>query len=256
MTDDAIKALIAQGVADALAEYEANRGSGNGDDSHDSRTGKRRQAQQQPPKKQNMVRAYSAGSSEKKENAVTLPMCNKCKFHHNGPCTVNQMHDDIMAAGSKERPSMFASGSHAQFKKLVEGENTEQEEEFIAETYQNTTDAVRKLIGAEVEVVYMILNEIDNDIYYNMDACLMQRKCGLLLNVYSKESLSTFLMLRLSCFRNSTFKNIYKPTKNNLRTSSNTRNKNVATSPRTGNDRQTGQFKPKDQLSLLGIGKL
>nr|GEW37100.1 putative zinc finger, CCHC-type, retrotransposon Gag domain protein [Tanacetum cinerariifolium] len=42
MTDDAIKALIAQGVADALAEYEANRGSYNGDDSHDSRTGKRR----------------------------------------------------------------------------------------------------------------------------------------------------------------------------------------------------------------------
>ncbi|GJY44832.1 retrovirus-related pol polyprotein from transposon TNT 1-94 [Tanacetum coccineum] len=43
MTDDAIKQLIAQGVADALAEYEANRGSGNGDDSHDSRTGGRRQ---------------------------------------------------------------------------------------------------------------------------------------------------------------------------------------------------------------------
>ncbi|GKB80475.1 putative reverse transcriptase domain-containing protein [Tanacetum coccineum] len=32
------------GVATALAEYEANRGSGNGDDSHDYRTGKRRQA--------------------------------------------------------------------------------------------------------------------------------------------------------------------------------------------------------------------
>ncbi|GKE47703.1 hypothetical protein Tco_1478961 [Tanacetum coccineum] len=43
MTDDAIKALIAQGVVDALAEYEVNRGSGNGDDSHDSRTGRRRQ---------------------------------------------------------------------------------------------------------------------------------------------------------------------------------------------------------------------
>ncbi|GJW19065.1 putative reverse transcriptase domain-containing protein [Tanacetum coccineum] len=43
MIDDAIKQLIAQGVADALAEYEANRGSGNGDDSHDSRTGRRRQ---------------------------------------------------------------------------------------------------------------------------------------------------------------------------------------------------------------------
>ncbi|GJZ90480.1 hypothetical protein Tco_0662407 [Tanacetum coccineum] len=34
MIDDAIKQLIARGVADALAEYEAKRGSGNGDDSH------------------------------------------------------------------------------------------------------------------------------------------------------------------------------------------------------------------------------
>ncbi|GKB64051.1 hypothetical protein Tco_0920237 [Tanacetum coccineum] len=41
-TDDTIKQLIAQGVADALAEYEANRSSGNGDDSHDSGSGRRR----------------------------------------------------------------------------------------------------------------------------------------------------------------------------------------------------------------------
>ncbi|GJY88261.1 putative reverse transcriptase domain-containing protein [Tanacetum coccineum] len=41
MTDSTIKALIAQGVADALAEYEAHRSSGNGDDSHDSGSGRR-----------------------------------------------------------------------------------------------------------------------------------------------------------------------------------------------------------------------
>ncbi|GJV39915.1 hypothetical protein Tco_1418355 [Tanacetum coccineum] len=41
MTDAAIKALIAQGVSTALAEYEANRGSGNGDDSHDSGSGRK-----------------------------------------------------------------------------------------------------------------------------------------------------------------------------------------------------------------------
>nr|GEW03144.1 RNA-directed DNA polymerase, eukaryota [Tanacetum cinerariifolium] len=43
MTDAKIKALIAQGVATALAEYEATR-SRNGDDSHDSGTGVRRHA--------------------------------------------------------------------------------------------------------------------------------------------------------------------------------------------------------------------
>ncbi|GJQ91854.1 hypothetical protein Tco_0002993 [Tanacetum coccineum] len=36
MTDAAIEALIAQGVVDALDEYEAHKSSGNGDDSHDS----------------------------------------------------------------------------------------------------------------------------------------------------------------------------------------------------------------------------
>ncbi|GJU39815.1 putative reverse transcriptase domain-containing protein [Tanacetum coccineum] len=41
MTDAAIKALIAQGVADALAEYKEHRSSGNGDDIHDSRSRKR-----------------------------------------------------------------------------------------------------------------------------------------------------------------------------------------------------------------------
>ncbi|GKD93936.1 hypothetical protein Tco_1373773 [Tanacetum coccineum] len=41
MTDAAIKVLIALGVATALAEYEANKGSGNGEDSHDSRNGRR-----------------------------------------------------------------------------------------------------------------------------------------------------------------------------------------------------------------------
>ncbi|GKA56598.1 reverse transcriptase domain-containing protein [Tanacetum coccineum] len=42
MTDAQLKALIAQGVADVLAEIKANRTSRNGDDSHDSGTGSRR----------------------------------------------------------------------------------------------------------------------------------------------------------------------------------------------------------------------
>ncbi|GJW90708.1 putative reverse transcriptase domain-containing protein [Tanacetum coccineum] len=42
MSDVAIKALIAQGVADALDDYEENRGSGNGHDSHDSGSGRKR----------------------------------------------------------------------------------------------------------------------------------------------------------------------------------------------------------------------
>ncbi|GJU19722.1 reverse transcriptase domain-containing protein [Tanacetum coccineum] len=46
------------------------------------------QAQQQLPKRQNVVQAYTIGSGEKKEYAGTLLLCNKCKFHHHGPCVV------------------------------------------------------------------------------------------------------------------------------------------------------------------------
>ncbi|GJV81620.1 hypothetical protein Tco_1517490 [Tanacetum coccineum] len=46
------------------------------------------QAQQKPPKKQGVAIAYTVGSGERKEYAGTLPLCNKCKFHHNGQCTV------------------------------------------------------------------------------------------------------------------------------------------------------------------------
>nr|GEY95195.1 hypothetical protein [Tanacetum cinerariifolium] len=44
--------------------------------------------QQSPFKRQNVARAYSVGPSKMKEYARTLSLCNKCKFHHNGLCTV------------------------------------------------------------------------------------------------------------------------------------------------------------------------
>ncbi|GKA03738.1 retrovirus-related pol polyprotein from transposon TNT 1-94 [Tanacetum coccineum] len=48
------------------------------------------------------------------------------------------------------------------------------------------------------------------------------------------------------------FKKIYKPTNNNLRTSSNTRNKNVDTTPRYKNDNQTGQFRNQRAVNVAG----
>ncbi|GKA90590.1 putative reverse transcriptase domain-containing protein [Tanacetum coccineum] len=49
---------------------------------------------QQPPFKmpivrgQNLARAYTAGNNERKPYNGLLPLCNKCKLHHEGPCTV------------------------------------------------------------------------------------------------------------------------------------------------------------------------
>nr|GEV07526.1 hypothetical protein [Tanacetum cinerariifolium] len=46
------------------------------------------QAQQQPPKMQGVAIAYTVGPGKRKEYVGTLPLCNKCKFHHNGQRTV------------------------------------------------------------------------------------------------------------------------------------------------------------------------
>ncbi|GKA76807.1 reverse transcriptase domain-containing protein [Tanacetum coccineum] len=81
MIDAAIKALIAQGVATVLAEYEANRGSGNGDDSHDSGSASGNVMASKTKTMQDAIHI-------KKEYAGTLSLCNKYKFYHNGPCTV------------------------------------------------------------------------------------------------------------------------------------------------------------------------
>ncbi|GKD26339.1 putative reverse transcriptase domain-containing protein, partial [Tanacetum coccineum] len=37
---------------------------------------------------QNVARAYTAGNNENKPYNGLLPLCNKCKLHHKGPCTV------------------------------------------------------------------------------------------------------------------------------------------------------------------------
>ncbi|GJT31146.1 putative reverse transcriptase domain-containing protein [Tanacetum coccineum] len=49
---------------------------------------------QQPPFKRhnvrghNVARAYTAGNNERRMYNGLLPLCNKCKFHHEGPCTM------------------------------------------------------------------------------------------------------------------------------------------------------------------------
>ncbi|GKA92298.1 putative reverse transcriptase domain-containing protein [Tanacetum coccineum] len=43
--------------------------------------------QQQPFKRQNVAKVYNMGTGERKPYEGSLPKCNKCHLHHNGPCT-------------------------------------------------------------------------------------------------------------------------------------------------------------------------
>nr|GFC32368.1 reverse transcriptase domain-containing protein [Tanacetum cinerariifolium] len=49
-------------------------------------TSKNNQNQQQPNKRQNTGRAYTARHGEKKHYSGAKPSCSKCNYHHDGPC--------------------------------------------------------------------------------------------------------------------------------------------------------------------------
>ncbi|GJZ22667.1 hypothetical protein Tco_0559706 [Tanacetum coccineum] len=131
------------------------------------------------------------------------------------PSNNSQMHNDIMAAGSKELPLMLAPGHYAQwssrFMRYVDTKtNKDQIRHFIKqgpyklielvtkvvppdgdqpghpcrveqETYANTTSENRKLSDSEAEAILMILNEIGDDIYSIVDACSTARELWLVI---------------------------------------------------------------------------
>nr|GFC62443.1 hypothetical protein [Tanacetum cinerariifolium] len=49
-------------------------------------TSKNNQNQQQPNKRQNTGRAYTARHGEKKHYSGSKPLCSKCNYHYDGPC--------------------------------------------------------------------------------------------------------------------------------------------------------------------------
>nr|GFC97379.1 reverse transcriptase domain-containing protein [Tanacetum cinerariifolium] len=50
-------------------------------------TSRNNQGRQQPSKRQDVARAYAAGSSNRQQCAGSRPLCPKCNFNHDGPCT-------------------------------------------------------------------------------------------------------------------------------------------------------------------------
>nr|GEV22889.1 hypothetical protein [Tanacetum cinerariifolium] len=200
------------------------------------------------------------------------------------------MHNNIMAAGSRDRPPMLARGRYAHWRSR-----------FLRyiDTRPNG-DAFRKCIlkGPYTlsTVIVPAVPVTENSPAFPEHTTL--RKCGKLSKGYNKVNHSTFKMSRKTYFgslENSPltmekqwnlitqgkeiakpitppsesaleedsdpkqaqrdkdmqknlaliakyFKKIYKPTNNNLRISSNSRNKNVDTTPRYKNDNQSAQF--------------
>nr|GFA49749.1 hypothetical protein [Tanacetum cinerariifolium] len=56
--------------------------------------------------------AYTVGPGERKEYAGTLPMCNKCKFHQNGQCTIKCVNCKRVGHLTRDCRSPTATNNH------------------------------------------------------------------------------------------------------------------------------------------------
>ncbi|GKF04578.1 hypothetical protein Tco_0035246 [Tanacetum coccineum] len=74
---------LANGLMDQKLRTYAERQNENKRKANDS---SRNNHQQQPHKKQNVARAYTAGPGEKKVYIWHLPLCTKCNYHHTRQC--------------------------------------------------------------------------------------------------------------------------------------------------------------------------
>ncbi|GJR89681.1 retrovirus-related pol polyprotein from transposon TNT 1-94 [Tanacetum coccineum] len=97
------------------------------------------------------------------------------------------MHNNIMAAGSRDRPPMLATGRYAQWKCILEGPYTPSTviipavpatanspvvpERTTVETVLNMSPKNKAHFESEKEVIHLILTRIGNEIYSTVDAC-------------------------------------------------------------------------------------
>ncbi|GJR81814.1 hypothetical protein Tco_0152599 [Tanacetum coccineum] len=208
----------------------------------------------------------------------------------------SQMHNDIMAAGSKEPKPTTATQEAVP-------------EHTVLETYGNTTPRKRAYSDAKAEAIHMILNQgeslnkqdVKTNLFWEFGKFTL-RDGELVKSYYSRNEFNDILAEKIDRNANPLvlvaatqqnkgkeivkpitppfesaseedsdeehaqrdkqihknlaliakhFKNIYKPT-NNLRTSLNTRNKNVDTSLRTGNDSNPWQIMNQRTLTVAG----
>ncbi|GJX36530.1 hypothetical protein Tco_0248087 [Tanacetum coccineum] len=95
----------------------------------------------------------------------------------------SQMHNDIMVAGTKERPPMLAPVSYAQWKsRFMRCVGTKHNRELLMKTIYEVPHIMTKITHPDTpedrdnpriacQAVHMILKGIGNDTYYIVDAC-------------------------------------------------------------------------------------
>nr|GFA61576.1 hypothetical protein [Tanacetum cinerariifolium] len=97
--------------------------------------------------------------------------------------TDNQMHNNIMAAGSRDRPPMLATGRYPQSRsRFLQYIDTRPNGEALrkcilsVETPMNMSSENKAHFEAEKEAIHLILTGIGDEIYSTVDACQTVQK--------------------------------------------------------------------------------
>ncbi|GJZ42076.1 hypothetical protein Tco_0588962 [Tanacetum coccineum] len=93
--------------------------------------------------------------------------------------TDSEMHYNIMAAGSRDRPPMLVTGRYAQwrsrFLRYIDTKTNENSpavlEHITVETIMNMSPANKAHFESEKEAIHLILTGIGDEIYSTVDAC-------------------------------------------------------------------------------------
>nr|GFA06260.1 hypothetical protein [Tanacetum cinerariifolium] len=118
-------------------------------------------------------------------------------------------------------------------------------EHTTIETPMNMSPENKAYFLAEKEAIHLILTRIRDEIYSTIDACQTAQEMWKAIKRDKDMQKNLALIAKY-------FKKIYKPTNNNLITSSNLRNKNVDTTSRYKKDDHSGQFGNQRMVNIAG----
>nr|GEW62763.1 hypothetical protein [Tanacetum cinerariifolium] len=131
-------------------------------------------------------------------------------------------------------------------------------EHTTVETPSNMSPENKAHFLTEKEAIHLILTGTGDDIYSTVDACQTAQEIWEAIEMLQQEDNDPKQAQRDKDMQKNLaliskyFKKIYKPTNNNLRTSSKSKNKNVDTTPRYKNGDHSGQFGTQRTVNVAG----
>ncbi|GKA57507.1 hypothetical protein Tco_0756695 [Tanacetum coccineum] len=174
--------------------------------------------------------------------------------------TDSQIHNKIMATGLKDQPPMLATGRYAQWRSPVDATDNSLAipQHTTVETVLNMSKEDKAHFQAKKEAIFLLLTGIGDETYSTVDACKTANEMWIAIERLQQDSnedndpeqaQKDKVMQKKLALIAKYFKKLYKPT-NNLRTSSNSRNKTVDISLRYKNDNQSGHFRNQRTMTV------